>query len=148
MYLPGRGGQFVHAADVSNIDIEERSKKVAVYELKVERIPFPVALHTCWSSSETTCCPSTFYHRDFHAPWREDVIESLIERTTWIVVDSSRSVAWTIRFTFHYFNLFESDNALSNLVGSLQFWYISSSINSIENTGETLLAGYCNRRKL
>lgn len=35
-------GQFVHA-DVSNIDIEERSKKVAVYEneLKVERIPFP-----------------------------------------------------------------------------------------------------------
>lgn len=107
MYLPGRGGQFVHAADVSNIDIEERSKKVAVYELKVERIPFPVALHTCWSSSETTCCPSTFYHRDFHAPWREDVIESLIERTTWIVVDSSRSVAWTIRFTFHYFNLFE-----------------------------------------
>lgn len=38
MYLSGRGGQFVHAADVSNIDIEERSKKVAVYELKVERI--------------------------------------------------------------------------------------------------------------
>lgn len=35
-------GQFVHA-DVSNIDIEERSKKVAVYEneLKVERILFP-----------------------------------------------------------------------------------------------------------
>lgn len=78
-------GQFVHA-DVSNIDIEERSKKVAVYEneLKVERIPFP------------SCSGDVLKQQGKNARARQlfitaifmlrdkmlSVIEPLIERTT------------------------------------------------------------------
>lgn len=84
-------GQFVHA-DVSNIDIEERSKKVAVYEneLKVERVPFP---------SRCTCSGDVLKQQGknlLHARARQlfitaifmlrdkmlSVIEPLIERTT------------------------------------------------------------------
>lgn len=62
-------GQFVHA-DVSNIDIEERSKKVAVYEneLKVERIVFWGRVEAAGKEFAARPRPSTFYHRDFHAP--------------------------------------------------------------------------------
>lgn len=81
-------GQFVHA-DVSNIDIEEHSKKVAVYEneLKVERIPFP---------SRCTCSGDVLKQQGKNARARQlfitaifmlrdkmlSVIEPLIERTT------------------------------------------------------------------
>lgn len=107
-------GQFVHA-DVSNIDIEERSKKMAVYEneLKVDRIPFP---SRCTCSGDVlkqqgknvlhvrqVFITAIFMLRDKML----SVIESLINRPR----AGDHRLRNSIHFSLFY-NLFKSHNAV------------------------------------